>query len=68
MSNRIKYIDIAKAFAIIFIVLGHTILHSQHSEVFVKILYSFHVVLFFMLSGYTFNSNKNLFHFLNQNL
>ena len=59
MKNRIKYIDISRAFAIIFIVLGHTIVHSQHCNLIFKFLYSFHVVLFFIISGYTFKVKEN---------
>lgn len=51
---RLKYIDIARAFAIIFIVLGHTLVHSEHCDNIYKFLYSFHVLLFFILSGYLF--------------
>lgn len=54
MEKRINYIDIARAFAITFIVLGHTIVHSQHCNIVFKVLYSFHIALFFILSGYTF--------------
>lgn len=60
MKKRLKYIDIAKAFAIFFIVFGHTIVHSKNSDITLKFVCSFHVVLFFLLSGYTF-SLKNSF-------
>lgn len=59
MKKRINYIDIARAFAMIFIVLGHTLVHSAHCNFVFKLLYSFHVVLFFLLSGYTFKINEN---------
>lgn len=55
IKKRISYIDIARAFAMIFIVLGHTIVHSEHCGLVFKFLYSFHVVLFFIISGFTFN-------------
>lgn len=45
--NRIKSIDIAKAFGIFLIVIGHT-LRSGYLEYYI---YSFHVPLFFLLSG-----------------
>jgi len=51
---RIKYIDIARAFAIIIIVIGHTLVHSEHCKEIFYFLYSFNVALFFILSGYTF--------------
>lgn len=63
--KRIKYIDISRAFAIFLIVFGHTIVHSLNCHVVFKILYSFHVPLFFIISGYTFNSlNKDFKLFL----
>lgn len=59
MNKRINYIDIARAFAIIFIVIGHTIVHSEHCGEIFRFLYSFHVVLFFIISGYTFKIKEN---------
>lgn len=53
-SGRVHYIDIAKAFAIFYIALGHTIIHSAHTYSILRFVCSFHVVLFFVLSGYTF--------------
>lgn len=58
-EDRLGYIDIARAFAIIFIVLGHTIVHSQHLGQIFKLIYSFHIALFFILSGYTFKIKEN---------
>lgn len=45
--KRVNYIDIARAFAIIFIVFGYTIVHSDNCYFIFKFLYSFHVVLSF---------------------
>ena len=56
--NRIKFLDITRAFAIIFIALGHTLVHSEHCGIIFKFLYSFHVVLFFIISGYVFKIKK----------
>lgn len=66
MEKRINFIDIARGFAIIFIVCGHTITYSSHCDLIYKILCGFHVVLFFILSGYTFkiNENKTFFKFV----
>lgn len=60
MKKRISYIDIARAFAIIFIVLGHTLVHSEHCSMIFKFLYSFHVVMFFIISGYTFRIKEDM--------
>jgi acyltransferase len=53
-KERIAWIDIAKAIAIFFIVLGHQL----PSGPLCGYLYSFHVPLFFFLSGLTFNNAK----------
>ena len=53
-KERIAWIDIAKAIAIFFIVLGHQL----PSGPLCGYLYSFHVPLFFFLSGLTFNTAK----------
>ena len=54
MSKRLSFIDIARAFAIIFIVFGHTIVHNSNAYWLYKLLYSFHVILFFLISGYLY--------------
>ena len=65
MNKRLNYIDVARAFAIIFIVLGHTLVHSENCSLIFKFLYSFHVVLFFILSGYTFRiKNESYVNFI----
>lgn len=61
MKERIKFIDISRAFAIIFIVLGHTIVHSEHCRILYKFIYSFNVVLFFIISGYVFKIKSEKF-------
>ena len=59
MKERIKFIDISRAFAMMFIVLGHTLVHSEHCGLIFKLLYSFHVIMFFIISGYTFKIKEN---------
>ena len=54
-SNRIKSIDIAKAIGILLIVLGHTLEFGELR----KFIYSFHVPLFFFLSGICFTVKNN---------
>ncbi len=63
-NTRLSFIDVAKAFAIIFIVLGHTVAYSEHCSIIFKYVYSFHVFLFFFLSGYTFSTNKKYIDFI----
>lgn len=64
IKKRLNYIDIAKAFAIFYIVLGHTIVHSQNSYLVLRFVCSFHVVLFFVLSGFTFKVNNSFKQFV----
>ena len=47
-KKRIKYIDIARGIAIILMVIGHVI----EAGLGRNIIYSFHMVLFIIVSGY----------------
>lgn len=61
--NRILWIDTVKAIAIFLIVLGH-VLHGKCENLWVWI-YSFHVPLFVVLSGFVFdNKNKKFSYFV----
>lgn len=54
MSKRIDYIDIARGIGILLVVLGHN--DFGYISVFGhKLIYSFHMPLFFFLSGYFLN-------------
>lgn len=50
-SSRIEWIDIAKGIAIILVIIGHTVKFGSLTR---NIIFSFHMPLFFMLSGYTY--------------
>ena len=57
MPERIKWIDSVKGIAMLLVIFGHTYsLSSNYRE----IIYSFHMPLFFILSGYTFLFSSNL--------
>lgn len=57
MNKRIEWVDYSKAIGIFLIVLGHTQISNSIKGYF----YSFHVPIFFFLSGYLFTiKNKNL--------
>lgn len=55
IKDRIHFIDIAKGIAIFLVVWGHTATNEEQLEpdcpMIIKILYSFHMPLFFFLSG-----------------
>ena len=58
MVKRVHYLDYAKGIAIILVVLGH-ICNEGNIKTYI---YSFHMPLFFIISGYLFNySNLNSF-------
>lgn len=54
MKERIQYIDAMRGFAILLVVIGHLIQYNFedafHNDIF-NIIYSFHMPLFFFISG-----------------
>lgn len=63
---RLHYIDIARAISILLLVWGHTLGHSENSKYIYKIIYSFVVPLFFVVSGFLM-SPKGAFGYLAKN-
>lgn len=59
MSKRIEYIDIARGLGIMLVVMGHNDF-SLVSPLFYKFIYSFHMPLFFFLSGIFFKPQISL--------
>lgn len=59
MKKRIKWIDIAKGYGIILVIYGHVT-----NDSFSLWLYTFHVPLFFFLSGYFFDPAKKTTDFI----
>ena len=61
-TTRIKIFDITKGFAIFLVLWGHCIQHLQNDEydlndnILFNIIYSFHMPLFMIVSGYFANS------------
>ncbi len=55
MSKRIPYIDTVKGIGIILVILGHT---YQVPQLLHDVVYSFHMPLFFVVSGYVYNETK----------
>lgn len=61
--QRITFIDGLKTFAIFLVVWGHTIQHLRvadffHNHIF-EFIYSFHMPLFFLISGFFFASSRS---------
>ena len=51
-SKRINYIDLAKGIAILCVIIGHTFSAYDQGNILVQFIYSFHMPLFFILSGW----------------
>ncbi|MDP3608135.1 MAG: acyltransferase family protein [Methylophilus sp.] len=67
MDNlRDAHVDSAKGIGIILVVLGH-VPYFEKSEL-AEVIYSFHMPLFFLLSGIYLNSNSSFFNFLSKKL
>lgn len=69
MNNRINLLDYLKGFAILLVVFGHSIQFGSgvsylkqelfFENIYFKIIYSFHMPLFMLISGFLFYRNKN---------
>jgi len=55
IQERIRWIDVYKGIAIVLVVVGH----CPISEPCYKFIYSFHLLAFFFISGYTFKLHKD---------
>lgn len=53
-SKRITYLDNAKGIGIILVIMGHTYMNIEH----LRLIYAFHMPLFFMLSGMLIHIKK----------
>lgn len=63
-ENRKEYIDIARGIAIILMAIGHLGLKNSLTQ----IIYSFHMPLFFVLSGMTIKHESDLRRYLNKRI
>jgi fucose 4-O-acetylase-like acetyltransferase len=62
MSKRIGYLDIARGIGILLVVLGHN--DFEVISMFARqVIYSFHIPLFFFLSGYFIDTSHPFFDF-----
>ena len=58
-TGRISWIDMAKGYGILFVIIGHL----RCGLVVYKWIYTFHIPLFFLLSGYVFSPKGNFYDF-----
>lgn len=62
-KDRLVYIDIAKGIAIILVVIGHLLQYNfsgTYKHILFNWIYSFHMPVFMMLSGYVSAYNTNI--------
>lgn len=52
---RLRYLDIAKGIGIICVIIGHTV---EHGSFLFNVIFSFHMPLFFIVSGILFRKNE----------
>lgn len=57
LKDRIDWVDSVRGFAIILMIIGHLI---NPSRPLAKLIYMFHIPLFFILSGYLLNNDKSM--------
>jgi len=60
MSQRDQTIDMAKGLGMLLVVLGHSPIVQQEKGELYRLIFSFHMPLFFFLSGVFFNPSKSL--------
>lgn len=60
MSQRDQTIDVAKGIGMLLVVLGHNPIVQQEKGELYRLIFSFHMPLFFFLSGVFFNPTKSL--------
>ncbi len=56
MKEKINYIDYSKGIAILFVIFGHV---YSGNNIATTWIYSFHIPLFFIISGFLLKLNKN---------
>ena len=57
--KRIIWIDILKGIGILLVVVGHSSIMGDHIDILSRFIWSFHMPLFFLVSGVLFNPSKH---------
>lgn len=63
MDSRINWIDMAKGYGIIFVMIGHLYIPA-----ITPLIYTFHMPLFFFLSGYVFSTKSSIHIFIERKI
>lgn len=69
-KNRLLWVDVLKGFAIFLVVFGHKIkqVDNYNSIILVKYIYSFHMPMFFVISGMLFTRKDSFSEYLNKKI
>lgn len=72
MKNRDSYFDVVKGVAILLVIIGHSIQYGNgeafftnnlfYNNILYKVIYSFHMPLFMLISGYFFYFSNNKYN------
>ena len=62
-KTRIEWIDFAKGVTILLVIVGHTVQQGKNGSVLRALITSFHMPLFFILSGVTFRCSNSIEEF-----
>ena len=60
-SNRIEYLDFARGLCMIAIIMGHLSVPQLN-----RVVYTFHLPVFYLITGYFFNAKKGIFETVKQ--
>jgi polysaccharide biosynthesis protein PslL len=63
MTSRNSTIDVAKGIGIFFVVLGHNWLSTHEKSELSRVIFSFHMPLFFFLAGIFLRTSDGILHF-----
>ena len=67
-AGRVEWVDCAKGLGILLVIFGHGIYGNPPEEVLRAMLYSFHMPLFFILSGVTYRCSRSPEEFCNKTI
>lgn len=59
-KNRIEWVDFSKGVAMLLVVIAHTMQGGTYGSMVRGMIYSFHMPLFFILSGFTMRPSENI--------
>ena len=65
-NKRVEWIDFAKGFAILLVIVGHTLGGGTKASLLRGIIYSFHMPLFFIFSAITFRTSTSQESFISK--